>query len=159
VVQAGAPAALVAAAHEAVRAGHADVLLQACRALKSLAVDGDEIKAALVQAGAPTLVCVRPPARQPARRSPEPPRACALLLLNARCTRCPLPTLCVALPWLLPALASRDCSRGAEPRAESGAETQRSTAAQARRAARAPAAAREGGSGTGCALSRWGVGT
>jgi hypothetical protein len=42
-VQAGAAAALVAAAHEAVRAGHAGALKQACRALFTLAsVDGAE---------------------------------------------------------------------------------------------------------------------
>ena len=44
----------------------------------------------------------RPPARPPARRSLHPPRACALLLLDARCPRCALPAL-RALAWLLPA--------------------------------------------------------
>jgi hypothetical protein len=47
-VQAGTPAAMVAAAHEAVRVRDAGALMQACRAGGS-----DEVKAALVQAGAP----------------------------------------------------------------------------------------------------------
>ena len=55
-MQAGAPAALVAAAHEAVRVEDAGALLHACAALKNLAAgDGDDAaarRAALVQAGA-----------------------------------------------------------------------------------------------------------
>ncbi len=59
-VQAGAPAAMVAAAHKAIRAGDAGALKNACAALSALAAGyGDEgaaSRAALVQAGAPAAL-------------------------------------------------------------------------------------------------------
>ena len=55
-LQAGAPAALVATALEAVRAGHALALQHACEALVNLARGSDESKASPVQAGAPAAL-------------------------------------------------------------------------------------------------------
>jgi hypothetical protein len=55
-LEAGAPAALFAAAHEAVRARHEGALLKACLALATLTSGSDENDAALVQAGAPAAL-------------------------------------------------------------------------------------------------------
>ncbi len=97
------------------------------------------------------LVRVRPPARPPAR----PAVPAAFPRLRPPLARCALRARCApwwrgcCLPW-------RAATAGEEKRQERRAQTQRNT--QARRAAQAPAAAREGRTAAGRALARRGAG-
>jgi hypothetical protein len=80
--------------------------------------------------------------------------SCALPLLDARCPRCALPAL---LAWLLPALASRDCSREKEPRAQSTDAAQHTSTAGTTSTCSSPRGA-QGSWLEACALGRWDVG-
>jgi hypothetical protein len=74
-VQAGAPAAVVAAAHNAVRAGHMGALEQVCWALWQFA-SGGAGKMALVQAGAPEALFLEAHDAVPARHAGALEKAC-----------------------------------------------------------------------------------
>ncbi len=72
-MKAGAPTAPVAAVYEAIQAGarHMDALRRACVALTDFAYGSDEIKAALVQVGAPAALVAGAPVHQVMGKPPS----------------------------------------------------------------------------------------